>query len=115
MLVLSRKADQQIMIGDDIQLTILKVKGNTVRIGIKAPDEIRIIRGELKETVEQFEKPASETTDRSLTVKISRSNETPGVRVFTDEAAGKNDSVQGPNAIERILGFAQHINDATIS
>ena len=47
MLVLSRKIDQQIMIGDDITLTVVRVDGNRVRIGISAPRDIRILRGEL--------------------------------------------------------------------
>ena len=47
MLVLSRKADQEIKIGDNITVRILGVKGNTVRIGFEAPKEVDIVRGEL--------------------------------------------------------------------
>ncbi len=47
MLVLTRKIGEQILIGDDIKVTLLRVRGNTVRIGIEAPPEVRIIRGEL--------------------------------------------------------------------
>ena len=47
MLVLSRKVGQKIAIGDDIVLVINRVAGNRVSIGIEAPDDIRIIRGEL--------------------------------------------------------------------
>ena len=47
MLVLSRKLQQQIKIGDQITVTILRVKGNTVRVGIAAPRDLRVIRGEL--------------------------------------------------------------------
>lgn len=47
MLVLSRKQQQDIIIGDDIKITVLKVKGNTVRLGIEAPRDIRVVRGEL--------------------------------------------------------------------
>ena len=47
MLVLSRKQSEQIVIGDNVKITILKVKGNTVRIGIDAPREVRVVRGEL--------------------------------------------------------------------
>ena len=50
MLVLTRKLQQQIKIGDQITVTILKVKGNTVRVGISAPRELRVIRGELPKT-----------------------------------------------------------------
>ncbi|QDV45195.1 Carbon storage regulator [Stieleria neptunia] len=47
MLVLSRKVDQQIKIGDDVTVTVVRVEGNRVRIGISAPRDVRILRGEL--------------------------------------------------------------------
>ncbi len=47
MLVLSRKATEKIQIGDNITLTIIQVKGKTVRIGIDAPKEVIVRRGEL--------------------------------------------------------------------
>jgi len=47
MLVLSRKINETIKIGDDIEIRILEVKGDTVRIGIEAPKSIDILRGEL--------------------------------------------------------------------
>jgi len=56
MLVLTRKLQEKIHIGDNITLTIVKVKGNTVRVGIEAPREVRIVRGELP----QKEQPATE-------------------------------------------------------
>ena len=47
MLVLTRKLQQQVKIGDHITVTILRVKGHTVRIGIDAPRDVRVVRGEL--------------------------------------------------------------------
>src|SRR5262245_5051270 len=47
MLVLTRKLQQQIKIGEQITVTILRVKGNTVRVGIQAPRDVRVVRGEL--------------------------------------------------------------------
>lgn len=47
MLVLTRKLQQQIKIGDQITVTVLRVKGNTVRIGVAAPRDVRVTRGEL--------------------------------------------------------------------
>ncbi len=47
MLVLTRKHQQQIRIGGNITITVLRVKGNTVRLGIEAPRNIRVVRGEL--------------------------------------------------------------------
>ena len=47
MLVLTRKAQEQIQIGDDVVVTILRVKGQSVRVGIQAPRNIRVLRSEL--------------------------------------------------------------------
>ena len=46
MLVLSRKSGQELIVGDNIRITINKISGNRVTLGIEAPDEVRIIRGE---------------------------------------------------------------------
>ena len=48
MLVLSRKQDQEVLIGDQIRITVLKTRGNTVRLGIEAPRDIKVVRGELE-------------------------------------------------------------------
>lgn len=47
MLVLSRKKDERIVIGDDIVVTIVEVAGQRVRLGVEAPREVRVMRGEL--------------------------------------------------------------------
>ena len=47
MLVLSRKESQQIRLGDSIVLTIVRLTGDRVRLGIEAPDDIVILRQEL--------------------------------------------------------------------
>jgi carbon storage regulator len=47
MLVLSRKKNETIRIGDSIELIVLEVEGNSVKLGIEAPEEIRVLRGEL--------------------------------------------------------------------
>ena len=50
MLVLSRKHNETLHIGDDIVITIVRVRGDSVRIGIQAPKEIHVMRSELLET-----------------------------------------------------------------
>jgi carbon storage regulator len=62
MLVLSRKKGEAIMIGDDIELVILDVGGDGVRIGIVAPKEIGIFRKEVYLTIQNSNEEASQNT-----------------------------------------------------
>jgi carbon storage regulator len=50
MLVLSRKEGQQVVIGDQIHLTVVTIRGNQVRLGFTAPPEVSIQRKELGQT-----------------------------------------------------------------
>lgn len=47
MLVLTRKTQEEILIGDSIRISIVRIKGNTVRLGIEAPRDVRVVRAEL--------------------------------------------------------------------
>ena len=47
MLILSRKEGERIVIGDNITLIVSKVSGNRVTIGIEAPKDVKVVRGEL--------------------------------------------------------------------
>jgi carbon storage regulator len=58
MLVLSRKPDERILIGDNILLTVVRIGPNNVRLGIDAPKDVKIFREELLQKDEQ-EKPAA--------------------------------------------------------
>jgi carbon storage regulator len=49
MLVLTRRAGEKIRIGDEIEVTVLRMSGDRVRIGIDAPREIRVLRTEIAE------------------------------------------------------------------
>jgi carbon storage regulator len=49
MLVLSRKVGERILIGDNISVTVVRVAQGTVRIGVEAPDDLTIVREELKD------------------------------------------------------------------
>ena len=49
MLVLSRKVGERILIGDEISVTVVRVAGGGVRLGIEAPNEMTVVREELKE------------------------------------------------------------------
>ena len=47
MLILTRRVGETIMVGDEVQVTVLGVKGNQIRIGINAPEEIAVHREEI--------------------------------------------------------------------
>ena len=55
MLVLSRKVGERIWIGDDISITVVRITGGGVRLGIEAPSEMPVVREELKIKLEQVE------------------------------------------------------------
>jgi len=55
MLVLSRKVGEQIQIGDEITVTVVRIAGGSVRLGIEAPKTTPIAREELQESLQQEE------------------------------------------------------------
>ncbi len=59
MLVLSRKIEESILIGENIEIKILDVTGDKVQIGITAPKEVTVLRSELKETIEENKSSAT--------------------------------------------------------
>ena len=56
MLVLSRQKDESIIIGDDIEITIVDVRGDKVRLGINAPKSISVHRREVYEAIQREKK-----------------------------------------------------------
>lgn len=80
MLVLTRKNQQQIQIGNNIVVTILQVKGQTVRVGIEAPREVRVVRGEIadkdeKVNAREHQLPAVELSREEQQVLLGTTNE----------------------------------------
>ena len=57
MLVLSRRVGESIVINDDIRVTVIEVKGGKMRLGITAPEEVRIDRQEIHERRREFFEP----------------------------------------------------------
>ncbi len=65
MLVLSRVQGEQIIIGDEITITILKIQRNQVKIGIEAPRTTTILRGELLDNIPPPATPSSDDEQES--------------------------------------------------
>ena len=59
MLVLSRQRDETIMIGDDIELTIVDIRGDKVRVGISAPSSVSVHRKEVYEAIRKENEQAA--------------------------------------------------------
>ena len=66
MLVLTRKKDQSIMIGDNIEITIIDIQGEQVRVGINAPKNITIHRKEVFAEIQEENKKAAVVRSVSL-------------------------------------------------
>lgn len=73
MLVLSRKKDESIMIGDQIELKILSVDGDQVKLGIVAPKSVKVYRKEVYESIQQQNKEALNIS-KSLIEQLSKKN-----------------------------------------
>ena len=65
MLVLSRKVGERLLIGDQIAITVVRIQGGGVRIGVEAPPHLAVIREELKEKLAQQRLDEQSTTPGS--------------------------------------------------
>jgi len=57
MLILTRRVGETLMVGDDVTVTVLGVKGNQVRIGVNAPKEVAVHREEIYERIKRERSP----------------------------------------------------------
>lgn len=71
MLVIGRKKGESLLIGDDIEITVVKIEDGSVRLAIEAPRDVNILRKELYKEVEQENKNAVEV-DISLLKNIKK-------------------------------------------
>ncbi|QLB13836.1 carbon storage regulator CsrA [Bisgaardia hudsonensis] len=55
MLILTRKAGESLLIGDDISITILNIRGNQVKIGVNAPKEVSVHREEIYQKIKELQ------------------------------------------------------------
>jgi carbon storage regulator len=62
MLILTRRVGETVMIGNDVTVTVLGVKGNQVRVGVNAPKEVAVHREEIYERIKREEQAAGGAT-----------------------------------------------------
>ena len=84
MLVLSRQRDETIMIGDDVEITVVDIRGDKVRLGITAPRHIQVHRKEVYDAIKRENEKAARLTPQDVPEQV-------------DEAEGGNDAVE-PNS-----------------
>ena len=62
MLILSRKTNEKIMIGDDISVSIIEIRGDQVRIGVDAPKTVKVFRQEVYDAIKAENKAAAQSS-----------------------------------------------------
>ncbi len=92
MLVLSRTPTQQIQIGDNVTVTVLRIKGNQIKIGIEAPRDVRVIRAELPPR--ELSSVAAETDDAAAELTITEHDQ-PGALPLTRSTRSTNNRGAG--------------------
>ena len=72
MLVLSRQRDETIMIGDDVQITVVDIRGDKVRLGITAPRHIQVHRKEVYDAIKRENEQAARIRQQDVADVIER-------------------------------------------
>ncbi len=72
MLILSRKAEESIVIGDDIVVKVISIDRGNVKLGFEAPPKTLILRAELKEAIEQENKKATSQASKDVLDVLSK-------------------------------------------
>jgi carbon storage regulator len=74
MLVLSRKSGESIVIGNDVVITILEVRGGQIRIGVDAPRNLAVHRAEIYEQVQAENRAAAASTDLRASILTTKAS-----------------------------------------
>jgi len=72
MLILSRKVDEKVIIGDDIKISIIEIRGDQVRIGIDAPKKVKVFRQEVYDAIKAENKAASKSATVIPNIKFEK-------------------------------------------
>jgi len=106
MLVLSRQRDETIMIGDEIEITIVDIRGDKVRLGITAPTRIAVHRKEVYEAIRRENQQAAEhaaSLDRQDLGRLGPSISPGPARLRTQARAGRLAAGTAPAVPEAVI------------
>ena len=106
MLVLSRQRDETIMIGDEIEITIVDIRGDKVRLGITAPTRIAVHRKEVYEAIRRENQQAAEhaaSLDKSDLGRLGPSISPGPARLRTQSRAGRLAAGTAPPGPEPVI------------
>ena len=74
MLILARKKDESIIIGDKIEISIIDIKGDQVKLGIKAPSDVKIYRTEVFEAIQKENIIAAKASSNLPNIELLNKN-----------------------------------------
>lgn len=66
MLILTRKHNESIMVGDNIEIVVLEIKGDQIKLGVQAPKNVKVYRGEVYKEIQGENKEAANTINANL-------------------------------------------------
>jgi carbon storage regulator len=90
MLILTRRINETLNIGDDVQVTVLGIKGNQVRIGINAPRDVPVHREEIYQRIKREERGDDEGDQSENKDDYSSDHDSRGADYFSDEDSSGN-------------------------
>jgi len=91
MLVLSRQRDETIMIGDDVEITVVDIRGDKVRLGITAPRHIQVHRKEVYDAIKRENQQAANLTPQDVS-EVIETDAGPGAAPAPEGGQTKEDS-----------------------
>ena len=95
MLVLSREKDETIIIGDDIEITVVDIRGDKVRLGVSAPKSISVHRKEVYDAIRRENREAAQVKPEDLP-GFGKVKPTPGAAAQPQQQPNPNPNPQNP-------------------